>query len=91
MAKIGYARVSTRSQNDDSQVDDLIAYGCDVSCGIQPGRDLSLRCPPPTAGGMADAARTAYREWADGQHRLHADTGIGLDCDGAAEAFELVH
>ncbi len=28
MAKIGYARVSTRSQNDDSQVDDLTAYGC---------------------------------------------------------------
>jgi DNA invertase Pin-like site-specific DNA recombinase len=29
MAKIGYARVSTRSQNDDSQIDDLTAYGCD--------------------------------------------------------------
>jgi DNA invertase Pin-like site-specific DNA recombinase len=29
MAKIGYARVSTRSQNDDSQVDELTAYGCD--------------------------------------------------------------
>jgi len=29
MAKIGYARMSTRSQNDDSQVDDLTAYGCD--------------------------------------------------------------
>ena len=28
-AKIGYARVSTRSQNEDSQVDDLTAYGCD--------------------------------------------------------------
>ena len=31
MAKIGYARVSTRSQKDDSQVDDLTAYGCDLS------------------------------------------------------------
>ena len=29
MAKIGYARVSARSQKDDSQVDDLTAYGCD--------------------------------------------------------------
>ena len=29
MAKIGYARVSTRSQKDDSQVDDLTVYGCD--------------------------------------------------------------
>jgi DNA invertase Pin-like site-specific DNA recombinase len=29
MAKIGYARVSTRSQKDDSQVGELTAYGCD--------------------------------------------------------------
>jgi hypothetical protein len=29
MAKIGYARESTRGQKDDSQVDDLTACGCD--------------------------------------------------------------
>ena len=29
MAKVGYARVSTRGQKDDTQVDDLTAYGVD--------------------------------------------------------------
>ena len=30
-------------------------------------------------GTTEDAARAAYREWAEGQHRLHADIGIGLE------------
>jgi len=29
MAKIGYARISTRNQKDDSQLDELTVYGCD--------------------------------------------------------------
>jgi DNA invertase Pin-like site-specific DNA recombinase len=29
VSKVGYARVSTRVQNDDSQIADLDAYGCD--------------------------------------------------------------
>ncbi len=39
IAKIGYARVSTRSQNDGSQVEDLTAYGCDkIFTDTAPGR-----------------------------------------------------
>jgi hypothetical protein len=30
-------------------------------------------------GTTTEAARAAYVEWAKGQHRLHADMGIGLD------------
>ena len=52
MAKIGYARVSTRGQNDDSQVDDLTAYGCekiftDTASGkhaARPELDKALAC-----------------------------------------------
>ena len=39
-------------------------------------------------GTTEDAARAAYREWADGQHRLHADIGIGLDDAEYAAALE---
>ena len=52
MAKIGYARVSTRSQNDDSQVDELTACGCekiftDTASGkhaARPELDRALAC-----------------------------------------------
>ena len=40
-------------------------------------------------GNTAEAARAAYREWAEGQHRLHADTSLGLDDAGYAAALEL--
>jgi hypothetical protein len=33
--------------------------------------------------------RAAYREWADGQHRLYADMAIGLSDDEYAQAVEL--
>ena len=33
MAKTGYARVSTRGQNTDSQLDELAACGCDKIWG----------------------------------------------------------
>ena len=53
MAKIGYARVGTADQNDDSQVDELKAYGCDmifVDHGVsgkhasRPELDKALAC-----------------------------------------------
>lgn len=40
-------------------------------------------------GTTADAARSVYREWADGQHRLYEGPGIGLDDDEYAAALEL--
>ncbi len=40
-------------------------------------------------GTTENSARSAYREWAEGQHRLHADMGIGLDDDEYAAALEL--
>jgi hypothetical protein len=40
-------------------------------------------------GTTAEAARAAYREWADGQHQLYADTGrFGLGDAGYAAALE---
>jgi hypothetical protein len=40
-------------------------------------------------GTTAEAARAAYIEWAEGQHELHAETGVGLDDDEYAAALEL--
>ena len=46
MAKVGYARVSTRGQNDDSQVDDLTGYGCEkIFTDIASGKNAA----PPRA------------------------------------------
>ena len=42
-------------------------------------------------GTTEDAARAAYREWAEGQHRLHADIGIGLDDDEYAAAIRAAN
>jgi hypothetical protein len=61
-----------------------------------PGREAPLRRAvrsgaswdqiAAVSGTTAEGARAAYHEWADGQHRLHADMGIGLDDDEYAEA-----
>ena len=40
------------------------------------------------AGTTEDAARAAYREWAEGQHRLHAGGYGGLDDEEYAAAIE---
>jgi hypothetical protein len=40
-------------------------------------------------GTTAEETRAAYREWAEGQHQLHADVGLGLDDDQYATALEL--
>jgi len=60
MAKIGYARVSTRGQDDDSQAGDMTAYGCDKiftdtasgELAARPELDRALACPRE---GTADA------------------------------------
>src|SRR5260370_506544 len=39
-------------------------------------------------GTSAEAARAAYREWAEGQHRLHAGGYGGLDDEEYAAAIE---
>jgi hypothetical protein len=41
------------------------------------------------SGTTAEAARAAYRGWAEGQHELHAEMGGGLDDDEYAAALEL--
>jgi hypothetical protein len=38
-------------------------------------------------GTTADAARAAYREWAESLHKLHADLGMGLDDEQYAAAL----
>jgi hypothetical protein len=40
-------------------------------------------------GTTAEAARAAYREWAESLHQLHADTGMGLGLDDDQYAAAL--
>ena len=40
-------------------------------------------------GSTAEAARRAYREWAEGQHQLHRDIGMGISDQEYAEATKL--
>jgi DNA invertase Pin-like site-specific DNA recombinase len=65
MAKIGYARVSTRSQKDDSQVDGLTACGCDKifvdkasgKFAERPELDKALACLHEGDAALADELR----------------------------------
>jgi hypothetical protein len=42
-------------------------------------------------GTTEDATRAAYLQWAEGQHRLHVDIGIGLDDDEYAAAIRAAN
>ena len=86
MAKIGYARVSTRGQEDDSQADDLTGCGCETAEGVVPGSGGA-----PGMSLVADA-RSGQRLAAGGNARVPARppggcAGLkrGLDGGGGGE------
>lgn len=41
-------------------------------------------------GSIPEVTRTAYRVWAESQHQLYTDIGIGLDDQAYAQAMRLV-
>ena len=62
MAKIGYARVSTKAQNDDSQVDELTAHGCD-KLFIDHGVIIDFRVPDGVRIGLSPLTTSFEELW----------------------------
>ncbi len=59
MARIGYARVNTRGQSDDTQVDELTAYGCN-KLFVDRGVSGKLAARPELDKAWPTSARATY-------------------------------